>query len=121
MDMEARSAKPRIVHPMPRPDPVDRHDQRLRRRDQCVDQPREPCSPRSNVGSVAIRCIPSRSVPALNPWSLPDDQHDRHVRVFGRREQRLGRGVVQRLVEALTRPAGRGSLRTRSSSATAMS
>ena len=63
VDMNARSAKPRMVQPMPRPSPLTAHDQRLRELDQRVDQPEEPvlARPRSRVGrdaraSPAGRC-----------------------------------------------------------------
>ena len=66
-------------------------------------EPGEPVPPALEVGSVAIVCISSRSVPALKPRPLPVMQHDGHVRVLGRLEQRVGGGVVQRLVEGVER------------------
>ena len=70
-DMKARSAKPRIVQPMPRPTPLTATTSGLGKASRASTRPGKPCRPRGNVGSVAIWCISSRSVPAEKPRPLP--------------------------------------------------
>ena len=71
VDMKARSAKPRMVQPMPRPIPLTATTSGLGNASSASTSPRKPCLPAHEVGSVAMRCISSRSVPAENARPLP--------------------------------------------------
>ena len=101
LDMNARSAKPRIVAPMPSPIPLTAHTSGLGKAIERVEQPEEAVRARHEVrvGRPPVH-LEQVGAGAERP-PVPGEQHDGDRGVVGGGEQRLGGGVVERLVEGV--------------------